>query len=101
MTFESNSLKQLRLVTWSQASNIYIVDIEHTCISAPPPPSTPTQQVDSGLAPPPPPEGQTPEDGEEAELDGELAIEEPVEQDDSAKPKKVWMDFMEFCKCFK
>ncbi|KAJ8315589.1 hypothetical protein KUTeg_007739 [Tegillarca granosa] len=67
----------------------------------PPPPSTPTQQLDSGLAPPPPPEGQTPEDGEEAEIEGEIAIEEPVEQDDSAKPKKVWMDFMEFCKCFK
>ncbi|XP_033740802.1 androglobin-like isoform X8 [Pecten maximus] len=59
------------------------------------------QQADSGLAPPPPPT-----EPEEPVLDGEEGQEQPVTEEgkaeeEEAKPRKVWMDFEEFCKCFK
>ncbi|OWF38911.1 Androglobin [Mizuhopecten yessoensis] len=59
------------------------------------------QQADSGLAPPPPPtEPEDPvQEGEEGQE--QPTTEEAKAEEEEAKPKKVWMDFEEFCKCFK
>jgi hypothetical protein len=73
----------------------YLFDMELLLILAPPNDS-------GGLAPPPPVDSSatTPDPGTE-EATPEDKPEEQTLDGDSNKPKKVWMDFEQFCKCFK
>ncbi|CAC5378198.1 Androglobin [Mytilus coruscus] len=56
-----------------------------------------------GLAPPPPVDSSatTPDPNAEEGTGEEKPEEEKTPDDDASKPKKVWLDFEQFCKCFK
>ena len=47
-------------------------------------------------------QGSEPDAGPEGEaVEGEQTEEEAPEEHVEQKPKQVWMDFEDFCKCFK
>ncbi|XP_071138088.1 androglobin-like isoform X50 [Mytilus edulis] len=56
-----------------------------------------------GLAPPPPADSNatTPDPNAEEGAGEEKPEEEKTPDNDASKPKKVWLDFEQFCKCFK
>ena len=70
--------------------------IKSFSISAPPSDS-------GGLAPPPPNDSNatTPDPNAEEATPEEKGDEDQTPDGDASKPKKVWLDFEQFCKCFK